>query len=280
MSQTRCRKTGSTFVIIMLVVCFVLIPLVVVLARIDVCFVDRARVQNVVEAAGLLAANDVSRIMINDPNFGFVSFSNYAPIGRATVAGDGEPLPVSGINMLIGTLRQNTILAHELSNRTMLSLASEDHALLERTIEDLNFAVKDALTATPREKHFDSNGEAIEPMRAINAFLNSNLPHNVKLVSVNVRNGWLLSGGRTGIAIPQPQVLAQLKPGQFQDGKYKPFINLPVDDLSFFICRTRIILHHCASRYVYASGRKTHKFNRQVRMRCRTSEPAIIALWH
>ena len=155
MSPTKKRERGSTFVIIMLVICFVLIPVIVVLARMDLCVVDRARVQNVVEAAGLFAANDLSRIIINDPNFGYVALSNFPPVGSATVAGDGEPLPVSGINLLVGTLRQNTILAHELGSATMTALAIEDHESLRRTIEDLNFAVKDALSTTPRAKHGD-----------------------------------------------------------------------------------------------------------------------------
>jgi hypothetical protein len=233
MSPTMKREKGSTFVIIMLVVCFVLIPVIVVLARMDLCVVDRARVQNVVEAAGLFAANDLSRIIINDPNFGYVALSNFPPVGSATVAGDGEPLPVSGINMLVGTLRQNTIIAHELGNTTIAALAEADHECLKRTVEDLNFAVKDSLNATPRARHSDIYGEVISPPGDVRSFLRSNLPNNVKLKSMKLSNGWLAQGGRTTTAAPQPFWLAHVKSGQCLGGKYKSFVDLPVAGLSF-----------------------------------------------
>ena len=85
-------------------------------------------------------------MIINDRNFGFVSLSNYPPIGRATLARDGEPLPVIGINTLVGTIRQNTIVAHELGNSAMQRLADADRKALDETTEDINSLIKNHST--------------------------------------------------------------------------------------------------------------------------------------
>ena len=73
----------------------------VALAQLALYQVDKTRTESVIDAAGLVAADDLSRLIINDPNFGYVSLSNYPPIGIATCAADGEPLPVVGINTLV-----------------------------------------------------------------------------------------------------------------------------------------------------------------------------------
>ncbi len=41
-----------------------------------------------IEAASLAAAKEISRIVVNDPNFGYISLSDAAPVGKATAAGD------------------------------------------------------------------------------------------------------------------------------------------------------------------------------------------------
>jgi len=63
------------------------------------------------EAAALAAAKDISNIVINDPNFGWISLSNQTANGTATVAKDGYPLPVRSINDILGTIRLDMLIA-------------------------------------------------------------------------------------------------------------------------------------------------------------------------
>jgi hypothetical protein len=58
-----------------------------------------------IEAASLAAARDLSRIIIEDHNIGFVALSDYSPVGTITKASDGYPTPVHGINTVLATAR-------------------------------------------------------------------------------------------------------------------------------------------------------------------------------
>ncbi len=221
-------ETGSVLVIVVVTICLIIVPLLIMSSQFGLYTVDKVRIQNIVEAAGLVAANDMSRIIINDPNFGYVSLSNYPPVGKATCASDGEPLPVTGINTLVGTIRQNSIVAHELGNSTMTSLADTDRIDLQETISALNETLSASLTGNSKQTHFDIQGEKVDPLKDVTKFLKTNLPANVQLESVTLTNGWLGEGARTMIPIPQPERLAEIKPGDSQVGFLKPFVNLPV----------------------------------------------------
>jgi hypothetical protein len=194
---------------------------------------ERVRIQNAVEAACLLAANDVSRIVINDQTFGYVSLSNYPPVGKATCALDGEPLPVIGINTLVGTIRQNTLVARSLDNGTMLSLADADRISLGSTIKSLNKTLENSLSEKNKTKYFDIQGNLVDPVKDVKALLKENLPNNVTVESIKLSNGWLTNGGGSTIPIPQPKELAEVKPDQIQLSKYKPFMDIKVDNRSF-----------------------------------------------
>jgi len=231
--KTHRRKSGNLFIVIALIVCFVVMPLLMVVGQFGLYSVDRSRIQNTVEAAGLLAANDLSKIVINDPYFGYVSLSNYAPIGKGTCAPDGEPLPVAGINTLIGTLRQNTLLASALDNETINSLAETDRRYLAVTINDLNKTLKNAVGEARRQRLDDINGDKVDTVSDVKSFLANHLPPNVRVESVRLTTGWLKDGGSTTIDAPRDIRLGQIKPTDIQIGKYKPFIDLPVEGRSF-----------------------------------------------
>jgi Putative Flp pilus-assembly TadE/G-like len=227
------NKVGSLLILPIVVTCLVIVPLLLGVSQISMLLAERVRIQNAVEAACLLAANDVSRIVINDPTFGYVSLSNYPPVGKATCALDGEPLPVIGINTLVGTIRQNTIIARNLDNDIMLSLADADRVSLGTTIKGLNKTLADALGGSGKAKFVDIQGDRVDPVNDVKALLKENLPNNVSIESIKLSNGWLTNGGGSTISIPQPEKLAEVKPDQIQTSKYKPFIEIKVDKRSF-----------------------------------------------
>lgn len=231
--QVRRSRSGSTFVLVILTICLVLVPLLMVCSQLGLYSVDRTRVQNVVEAAGLLAANDLSRLVISDPNFGYVSLSNYPPIGREVCAPDGEPLPVTGINTLVGTVREDTIIANHLANRTMCELAEYDGRYLDETISSLNGALSDILNPGKDVQWRDIYGDKIEVAKDVTAFLKANLPAGMKLESVRLANGWLDGGGTSATPIPVPVAMACVKPTDVLLGEYKPFVEHPVGGRKF-----------------------------------------------
>jgi hypothetical protein len=232
--QNKLRNdAGGVFVLVVACCCLVIVPLVIIASQFGMYTVDKYRVQNVVDAAGLLAANDMSRIVINDPNFGYVALSNYAPIGKATAAADGEPLPVTGINTLVGTIRQNTILANDLNNTTMATLAENDRADLQQTIDTLNSTLSQALSGKSKNENVDIQGTKIDPLQDVTKYLKANLPANVELESIKLSNGWLKDGGRTTIPVMKPIQLAQVKPEEIQQDFFKPFIKLPAFGKAF-----------------------------------------------
>ena len=165
--KVRSHK-GSILLLSLLLLCFVAVPLILVGGQMALYQVDRVRAQSVVEGAGLVAANDLSRVIIDDPHFGYVSLSNYPPIGKATCAPDGEPLPVTGINTLVGTIRQNTIVAHELNNQTMALLADNDKCKMDETIKTLNTTMKAVLAGKSGAKFCDIQGTRVQALADVN----------------------------------------------------------------------------------------------------------------
>ncbi|HEY9788406.1 MAG TPA: hypothetical protein V6D17_23660, partial [Candidatus Obscuribacterales bacterium] len=82
-----------------------------------------------IEAAALAASRDLSQIVIEDANLGFVSLSDFPPNGTATKAGDNYYLPVRSINTLFATVRLNMIMADKLDDNVMRELAKRDYDL-------------------------------------------------------------------------------------------------------------------------------------------------------
>lgn len=227
------NQSGSMLFLIVSVTAVILIPLIALLLRILPHFISAGRVQNVVDAASLLAANDLSRIVINDENFGYVSLGNYPPIGKGTRAEDGEPLPVIGINTLIGTVRQNSIIADEINNETMERLVTQDAAALESTVTELNSALSDSLgneTGVPARR--DIYGNRVQPTLEVEEYLRDHLPPNMELESVKLTNGWLEGGSSSETKAP-PLIYAQVKPTDLRDGQYSAFTDFKIGQKKF-----------------------------------------------
>ncbi|HEY9787971.1 MAG TPA: hypothetical protein V6D17_21460 [Candidatus Obscuribacterales bacterium] len=227
------RKNGSVLLLVLILVAMVVVPLLIVLSQAGLYDVDRGRIQSIVEGAGLVAANDLSRAIINDANFGYVSLSNYPPAGKGTCAPDGEPLPVIGINTLVGTIRQNAIIGRELNNPTICALADADWASLQSTIADMNVAFKDLVSGSAKRQYFDIHGAKVDVMKDVTKFLSANLPKNVKLESVRLTNGWLQGGSSSTIEVPKPDRLARIKAGDCAQGNYRAFVDIPIDNRDF-----------------------------------------------
>lgn len=238
MKRKNKNAKGNLLILIGTVTCVVVAPLLLVISQLGLYAVDKDNTQSVVEAAGLIAADDLSRVIINDPHFGYVSLSNRPPIGRATLAADGEPLPVTGINTLIGTVRQNMLLSRALENKTMIKMAENDRRYLDNTIDRLDMALeeslKDPLKSITKKEFVDIHGKTIDTVGDVKKFLKANLPPNIQLDAIKLSIGWHKNNDSTSmIPVPNPEHLAQIKPEQARAGQYRPFVDIPIDKYSF-----------------------------------------------
>lgn len=227
-------ETGSMLVLMICIFALVIVPLLVLLCRVIPHFISGNRVQSVVEAASLLAANDLSRIVINDEAFGYVALSNYPPVGRATRADDGEALPVVGVNNLIGTLRQNSIIADELNNETMESLVDTDAEALESTITELKGCLSQSVSGeTGKKVCRDIDGNVVTPLEDAEDYIRNSLPPDMQLDSVRLSMGWLDGGSPSQIKLPQPIQYARIKKGEEQNGTYQAFKDFRIGKHTF-----------------------------------------------
>lgn len=233
MNTRRYRNNkGSMLILIIAISILVFVPLFIFIGQLAPYFVYRGKAENVVEAAAIVAANDLSKIIMNDSHFGYVSLSNYPATGKAVKAKDGESLPVMGINTLIGTLRLNALIAAELRNQSMDDLVERDYRFLYKTTRDLTTKLNDAINGLD-ESCYDIDGNRISPSEDVREFLTQNLPSNMEIESVKMSLGWLDGGSDTTIDVPQPQALSKVPEADSTDGKYQAFKNYPVGDRWF-----------------------------------------------
>lgn len=232
----RSRK-GSVLLLVLACVCLIVVPLLLLVSQGGLYAIDRDRAKNAVEAAALVAANELSRVIIDDPQFGYVSLSNYPANGKGTVAPDGEPLPVAGINTLTGTIRQIAILGHELQNQTISELAEDDRDALESTIDDLNSALATAVKSKNKrggqEELKDHTGAEINIEESVSNFLKAHLPPSLKLESFEMENGWLACAAHSSVPLPSPQQFSHTEKSEQIAGEYRAFVDVPLNEKSF-----------------------------------------------
>ncbi len=189
-----------------------------------------------VESAAIAAARDCSRIVINSDECGYVSLSDYAPNGAATIAGDGFPLPVRSINTIIGTARLDLIIADKLGQPIMEDLAKQDldNAMLAKDL--LVTALTDAIQ--PGGTGQDKDGNSVTPYASAETAYQQNqirmTGHSGYVAnSLQLSLGSLEGGSLTAIPIPQPTdqapVPASMRIGNF----YKSYTNIPYKSVDF-----------------------------------------------
>ncbi len=157
-----------------------------------------SKMQNTaIEAAGIAAAADISRIVYDDPNFGLVALSDNPPIAppgtNANLAGDNYPVSVESINVIFGTIYLDAQIADAMKSQGSLSpgtydqlmfLIKEDYQNAIAAAQGLKQVLNEAVSGTPKA---DWYGNLVNPCQdAQNAY-------NTNLASIN-KNGSQQSG--------------------------------------------------------------------------------------
>lgn len=189
-----------------------------------------------IEAAAIAAARDISRIVINTPECGFVSLSDFAPNGAATAAADGYALPVRSINTIIGTARLDLIIADQLNQTLMEDLAKKDmqNAILVK--DQLVAAIQSAIVSGGTGQ--DKDGNVVTPYASAETAYQQNqirLSGSSSYVpgSLQLSLGSIVGGIATRIPLPEPQAVAPVPAAARSGNFYKSFVNIPYGGVDF-----------------------------------------------
>ena len=188
------------------------------------------------EAASLAAANAVSRIVVDDPYFGYISLSDYPPNHKGTKAGDNFFLPVTGINTLVATVRLDEIVVDKLNDPTMKSCADRDYTNMLASKDKLLAILKASLDDTAPS--YDVDGNQIKPLEDAILAYNSNRidmngsPSNLVPGSMKLKLG-CIRNLRTTTHIPNPPQFAEVQPDQQDSSFYKACVNVPFKEKDF-----------------------------------------------
>jgi hypothetical protein len=198
-----------------------------------------------IEAAALAAARDLSKIVVEDPNFGFISLSDAAPIHTATIAGDKYFLSVQGINTLTATVRLDMIIANQFNDPIMQQLAQRDYTNLIIATNTLSAAISNCIGGGG----VDADGNMVVPLTdALNAYQQN----SVRMMGVNkctlvpgsmkISLGYILTEP-TSTPIPQPATYSQLSANQQNQGFYMPYVDVPYGGKDFVFTATASSVH-------------------------------------
>ncbi len=210
-----------------------------------------------IEAAALAGARELSKIVMNTDEFGYIGLSDSAPNGTDTVAVDNFPTEVHSINTLIGTARLDMIIAEV--------LGTDGNEMKELALQDLNAALTraDELISIldgaiqPSGSAMDKDGNTITPYVAAETAYTQNqirMTGSSSYVagSLVLSLGALQGGAATTIPIPKPDSpptdtsldtsntvigrtydLTTTPPQWVPETFYRSYIDIPFDSQSF-----------------------------------------------
>jgi hypothetical protein len=192
-----------------------------------------------IQAASLKAASDLSLICINDPYFGYISLSDYAPVGTTTAAQDNYYTPVQSINTVLGTVRLDMIVADQVNDPTMKVMAQNDYAAALLAQQHLYTALQAAIQ--PGGTGTDYDGNTISPYQDAVTAYNSNQVRLTGTPSQMVANSMKLTlgsvvGAATCTVIPESPY-SNTSSNQTQTTSngicYLSYMDIPYDNYHF-----------------------------------------------
>lgn len=198
-----------------------------------------------IEAAALAAAKDLSRIVMEDPHFGWVGLSDYAPVGNVTKAPDGYLTPVTSINTILGTIRLDMIIADEIPPgrggtkgiTQWKNLANIDYQKAMTCKDNLNALLQASLTPAGYAGAKDVNGQQVIPYKSAEDAYKQN---QIRMTggsayvtgSLNLTLGCLNGGSETTVQAPQKNN-QDYKTSPTQNNKYLSYTDYPYNGKSF-----------------------------------------------
>jgi hypothetical protein len=192
------------------------------------------KAKHAAESAALAAAHSISRIVVEDPFWGYVSLSDHPACGKDTLAADKEALPVVGINSAIAACRTETLLAEALGSDDLKEVALADCKRTVAAADHLQECISKSLKPGLRTPYSDMNGEKVKPYDLARKMFEENMPEckgdAARLTHFDLKLGWLEDGSTTVHATAERSGAVPDKENEF----YKAFVNQPAAGKSFF----------------------------------------------
>lgn len=235
---SRRSKTGSMLALTMALSIAIVLVIAYFIFEITRILGSHQEQNTAIEAAALAGASAIGKLVVEDPNLGFIALADQAPSGTATKAGDGFATPVIGINTWLATNRLDMILSDLLDDQTMRDLSAQDYASI--------MAAKDTLTAEIKRcchqgaAGIDLNGKPVKPWEEAEA---AYLQNKVRMTGDTALKSFKLSVGIipelvTNVPVPQPNRFAQMQANQQLNGCYLAYVDIPYNQKSFVFAAT------------------------------------------
>jgi len=237
-NRSQSRKASGNMIILITAVVFVIFALLLFALSFIRVIGSHAEQRTAIEAASLAAARDVSNIVINTPEFGYIGLSDSAPSGANTVAGDTFYTPVHSVNTLIGTVRLDMIIANDLGVPAFEELALNDLAAIKNRANQLFDVIEGSLTSTGSAN--DKHGNVVSPyVSAENAYQQNQIRmtggSSYVPGSLQMQIGTILGGSATNVPVPQPASAdGSLNSSNTIAGYYKSYVNIPYNGQDFY----------------------------------------------
>ena len=208
-SWKRRNPKGNMLVLILAVTLGIITALVIFMMSYVRLMGTQSEQKTAIEAAALAAAREMSKIVVNTPQYGYVGLSDSAPNGVGTQVNDGYDTSVHSINTLLGTTLVDYLIAEDLGStrggNEMRELARQDLNNAKAAASTLMTAIQASIT--PTGSATDKNGNTIRPYQeALNAY-NSNsirIAGNSSYVngSLQLSLGAITGGAPTNVRLP------------------------------------------------------------------------------
>ncbi len=233
------RRHGNVLILIIAIV-FVIVTIALFAIGYVRIFGSSSEQKTAIEAAALAAARDMSKIVIEDPDFGFVGLSDAAPTGSLTTAADNFYTSVYSINTLIGTARLDYLIA---SQADLVAAAPEWKILAKQDLEKAKVAASKLITKLknaikPGGTAVDRNGVPVKPHASALAAYKAN---GIRMTGSSnyVEESLKLELGIakdlvTNVSVPQPETAdGTLDNNNTAGGFYKAYVNMPLAGVNF-----------------------------------------------
>lgn len=238
MAQQRVRGNQGNMLTMVSIAALLLVGML--LFTLSVLSTNRGHMEQrtAAEGAALAAAKGIGQIVINSPEFGFVSLCDMPPTGSTTKAPDNYYCEVRSINELMASARLHLLIANAVGDDFMKQLALAERTKVVKVKDDLVAAVSAALVKGGSAN--DVNGNPITVFDDAEAVYLKNTAKQSTYVagSLKLTLGNLDQGISTQIDIPQPNSKASVAAGQSIGGCYVSETDIPVGSTSFVFAST------------------------------------------
>ncbi|MBI5173891.1 MAG: hypothetical protein HY986_13465 [Candidatus Melainabacteria bacterium] len=194
------------------------------------------------EQAALAASREMTRIVVEDPKFGYVGLFDAIPLTAYRSGKKTAVKPVRSVNTLLAASRLELLLADRLGSSVLRREAEENFKATFEAARKLETQMERSLKDTDSDTFLDQYGEPVHPYTCgLEAFKNSLKSCPAEVQSYYARRdlpiftlGWSEGAGRTLTRVPHPIREAGLNSSKVWNGFYRPGINASYGGNDFY----------------------------------------------